>query len=165
MHGSYAANYAMHESDLVIAAGVRFDDRATGVVQQFCPNAKIVHIDIDAAEVDKIMMTDISVVADVESVFPVLAELVSERKISSSKAWLSEVRGVKSRNDSLTCGRPADEKLTNPREFISSVPQLAEKAGIPADNLIVTTDVLPQSEPRLRIPIRGLSVSAGTALS
>jgi acetolactate synthase-1/2/3 large subunit len=141
MHGSYAANYAMHESDLVIAAGVRFDDRATGVVQKFCPNAKIVHVDIDAAEVDKIMLTDISIVADVESVFPVLAELAAERKLCANKEWLAEVRKIKSENDSFECGRPKGEKLANPRTFISSVPELASKAGIPAENLIVTTDV------------------------
>ena len=141
MHGSYAANYAMHESDLVIAAGVRFDDRATGVVQKFCPNAKIVHIDIDAAEVDKIMMTDISVVADVESVFPVLAELADEKGLQANAAWLTEVRKVKKENDSFECGRPKGEKLANPRTFISAVPELAEKAGLSKDNLIVTTDV------------------------
>ena len=141
MHGSYAANYAMHESDLVIAAGVRFDDRATGVVQKFCPNAKIVHIDIDAAEVDKIMMTDISIVADVESVFPVLAELASEHKLSANKSWLEEVRKIKSENDSFECGRPKGEKLANPRTFISSVPKLAASAGLEQDKLIVTTDV------------------------
>ena len=141
MHGSYAANYAMHESDLVIAAGVRFDDRATGVVQKFCPNAKIVHIDIDAAEVDKIMMTDISIVADVESVFPVLAELASEHKLSANKAWLEEVRKIKGENDSFECGRPKGEKLVNPRTFISAVPELAAKTGLSQDKLIVTTDV------------------------
>ena len=75
MHGSYASNVAMHEADLVIAAGVRFDDRATGLVKQFCPNAKIIHIDIDAAEIDKILESSISIVADVESVLCALATL------------------------------------------------------------------------------------------
>ena len=88
MHGNHAANVAMHDSDLVIAAGVRFDDRATGVVSKFCPDAKIIHIDIDAAEVDKILESYISVVADVESVFPVIAQLVSEKKITSDESWL-----------------------------------------------------------------------------
>ena len=147
MHGSYAANYAMYNSDLVIAAGVRFDDRATGVVSKFCPNAKLVHIDIDAAEVDKIIDSDVSVVADVESVFPILTTLVSEKKAdfeagnADRKNWLSEVSKVKADTDSITQGRPAGENKANPREFISTIPQVAEKAGIKADDLIVTTDV------------------------
>lgn len=150
MHGSYAANVAMHDSDLVIAAGVRFDDRATGVVKKFCPDAKIVHIDVDAAEVNKILEANIAVVADVESVFPVLVQLSSEKQEKYGAAWqeaearavwLEKIRNIKKENDSITCGRPSDEKLTNPREFISSVPGLAEKAGIPAKDIIVTTDV------------------------
>ena len=165
MHGSYAANVAVHDSDLVIAAGVRFDDRATGIVSEFCPNAKVIHIDIDAAEVDKIIPTSISIVADVESVFPVMAELVSEKKIKCQNAtsWLSEIRKVKEENDSLDCGRPANPEYTmkngpipeinnfsqpeesikpiNPRRFIAAIPSLSEKAGTPASNLIVTTDV------------------------
>lgn len=147
MHGSYAANYAMYNSDLVIAAGVRFDDRATGVVAKFCPNAKLVHIDIDAAEVDKIIDSDVSVVADVESVFPILTTLVSEKKAdfeagnADRNNWLSEVSKVKADTDSITQGRPAGENKANPREFISTIPEVAEKAGIKADDLIVTTDV------------------------
>lgn len=95
MHGSHAANVAMHDSDLVIAAGVRFDDRATGLVSKFCPDAKIIHIDIDAAEVDKILESYISVVADVESVFPVIAQLVSEKKIGADESWLKKISKIK----------------------------------------------------------------------
>ncbi|MCQ2576296.1 MAG: biosynthetic-type acetolactate synthase large subunit [Treponema sp.] len=150
MHGSHAANVAMHDSDLVIAAGVRFDDRATGVVSKFCPNAKIIHIDVDAAEVDKIIPANVSVVADVESVFPILVQLSSEKQAKYAEAWqeaearavwLEKIINCKKENNSLTLGRPAGEKLANPREFISSVPGLSAKAGTPAENLIVTTDV------------------------
>ena len=141
MHGSHAANVAMHDSDLVIAAGVRFDDRATGLVNQFCPDATIIHIDIDAAEVDKIIESNISVVADVESVFPVIAQLVSEKKITSDEGWLKKILKLKNENHSLNCGRPKDEKLANPREIISKIPELAAAAGVAPDGLIATTDV------------------------
>lgn len=141
MHGNHAANVAMHDSDLVIAAGVRFDDRATGVVSKFCPDAKIIHIDIDAAEVDKIMPSTISIVADVESVFPVLAQLASEKKIAAPESWLKKITGLKAENSSVEIGRPAGEKMANPRQIISSVPAMAAKAGIPEEKLIVTTDV------------------------
>ena len=140
MHGSYAANVAIHDSDLVIAAGVRFDDRATGIVKEFCPNAKIIHIDIDAAEVDKIVSTNVSIVADVESVFSILAQLVFEKKICANAKWLKEIQDLMKKTDSLECGR-FENSCINPRTFINDVPALAEKAGIAADNIIVTTDV------------------------
>lgn len=141
MHGSYASNIAMHDADLVIAAGVRFDDRATGSVKDFCPNAKIIHIDIDAAEIDKILDSTISIVADVESVLPAFTELIKEKKITPSENWLQSLQKVKAETDSVTLGRPAAEKLKNPREIISKLPQFAESAGLSSDNLIVTTDV------------------------
>ncbi len=150
MHGSYAANVAMHEADLVIAAGVRFDDRATGAVSKFCPNAKIVHIDVDAAEVNKIVNADISVVADVESVFPILVQLAAEKQEKFASAWqnaearavwLEKIMNIKKDNSSLESGRPKNAGNSNPRAFIASVPELAGKAGLPGGSLIVTTDV------------------------
>lgn len=140
MHGSYAANVAIHDSDLVIAAGVRFDDRATGLVSQFCPNAEIIHIDIDAAEIEKIMATSVSIVADVESVFPALAQIIEEKKIKSDESWLKKIQKLKKENDSINLGRAATDGA-NPREIISKTPEYAEKAGISSDDLIVTTDV------------------------
>lgn len=76
MHGSQAANRAMFESDVVLALGVRFDDRATGVISKFCPNAKILHIDIDAAEINKILPSYLSIVGDLEEVLPLLDEKI-----------------------------------------------------------------------------------------
>lgn len=141
MHGSYAANVAMHDSDLVIAAGVRFDDRATGLVNKFCPDAKIVHIDIDAAELDKILPAEISIVADVESVFSILAELVREKNIKAPEGWLKKIVRLEEENSSVLTGRPEGEKKSNPREIISNIPVLAQKSGLSPDALIVTTDV------------------------
>jgi len=141
MHGNYAANLAIHDSDLVIAAGVRFDDRATGLVSQFCPNAKIVHIDIDAAEVDKILSANISIVADVESVFPVLTQLISEQNVTAPEAWLKKIIKVKEENTSVACGRPKGEKQANPRDIIAKIPSYAKECGILEEKLIATTDV------------------------
>ena len=141
MHGSYAANVAMNEADVVIAAGVRFDDRATGLASKFCPKAKIIHIDVDAAEVDKILSSAVSVVADVESVFPVLAQLVSEKNIKAEASWLKKIQKLKEENLSTQSGRPAGEKLTNPRELIAKLPEYAAYSGLNQDNLIITTDV------------------------
>ncbi len=98
MHGCAAANRAMYDSDLVLAAGVRFDDRATGIVREFCPDARILHIDIDAAEVNKILPASISVIADCESALPALAQRVreyaeTESGRSARSHWLASAAG------------------------------------------------------------------------
>lgn len=151
MHGSYAANLAMHDADLVLAAGVRFDDRATGVIKEFCPNARILHIDVDAAEINKILPASISLVGETETMFPLLTGAVS-KKSSDPKStdegrlrenWLSELRKTFSETESVELGRnpsvPASS--TNPRLFIKNIPDMAKKAGVNADDIIVTTDV------------------------
>ena len=154
MHGRYSANVAMNESDLVIAAGVRFDDRATGVVSKFCPNAKIIHIDIDAAEINKILPASASIVAKVETVFPLLTSAV-EKLIKKNadaekerKVWADHIQSVNKETFSVTCGTPSEADKnkkfagsTNPRTFIAAIPELAEKAGTKKTDLIVTTDV------------------------
>jgi len=68
MHGTYEANMAMHECDVLIAIGARFDDRVTGKVAHFCPNAKIVHIDIDPSSISKNVKVDVPIVGPVKRV-------------------------------------------------------------------------------------------------
>jgi len=77
MHGTYEANMAMHKSDLVVAIGSRFDDRVTGNIEKFCPNAKIIHVDIDPASISKNVKVDIPIVGDVKQV---LVDLLAELK-------------------------------------------------------------------------------------
>ena len=74
MHGTYEANMAMHECDLLVAVGARFDDRVTGDVKKFCPQAKIIHIDVDPASISKNVRVDVPIVGAVE---PVLRDLTS----------------------------------------------------------------------------------------
>ena len=78
MHGTYEANMAMHHSDLIIAIGARFDDRVTGNIEKFCPDAKIIHIDIDPASISKNIMVNVPIVGDVKQV---LLALIKELKI------------------------------------------------------------------------------------
>ena len=68
MHGTYEANMAMHHCDVLIAIGVRFDDRVTGDLEKFCPYAKIIHIDVDPASISKNVPVDIPIVGDVKNV-------------------------------------------------------------------------------------------------
>src|SRR5260370_35900173 len=78
MHGSYAANMAMSNADLLIALGVRFDDRVTGRLAAFAPHAKVIHVDIDPAEVGKIRTPEVPIVGDVKRVLVKLPKLLVE---------------------------------------------------------------------------------------
>lgn len=153
MHGTYAANFAMHDADLIIAAGVRFDDRATGVVSKFCPSAKIIHIDIDAAEINKILPSSVSIIARVENVFDDITNTAVKIGLAKEiqheqETWLKLIKDTKASTHNSTMGTPEPSMKNknfmgsiNPRTFISSVPDLAQKAGISEKDLLVTTDV------------------------
>ena len=76
MHGSKTANFALQESDLIISVGARFDDRVTGFVAKFAPNAKIIHMDVDPAAISKIIEVDIPVVGDAKNILTSLNKFV-----------------------------------------------------------------------------------------
>jgi acetolactate synthase-1/2/3 large subunit len=89
MHGTKYANYAVTESDLIIAIGARFDDRVTGKIASFAPNAKIIHIDIDPAEIGKNVRVDIPIVGDVKRVLQKLVPLIKDTR---TKEWMEKVQ-------------------------------------------------------------------------
>ncbi len=78
MHGTYEANLSMHHSDLIIAIGARFDDRVTGNLEKFCPDAKIIHVDIDPASISKNVQVDVPIVGPVKQVLTEMNKLVDE---------------------------------------------------------------------------------------
>ena len=80
MHGMAYANKAVHNSDVIVAIGMRFDDRATGVVSHFAPKARIVHMDIDPAEIGKNVPVDVPIVGDVKNILKVLNEQIVPRE-------------------------------------------------------------------------------------
>ncbi|MDQ5940130.1 MAG: acetolactate synthase large subunit [Pseudomonadota bacterium] len=88
MHGTYEANMAMHESDLIVAIGVRFDDRVTGKLELFCPYAKIIHVDIDPASISKTVKVDVPIVGEVKLVIEQLIDGLKEAKYKMDKAAL-----------------------------------------------------------------------------
>jgi len=101
MHGTYEANMAMHECDVLIAIGARFDDRVTGNIEKFCPDAKIVHIDIDPSSISKNVRVDVPIVGDVGRV---LKDMLKELKTSGSKpdeqalkSWWSQIEQWRSK--------------------------------------------------------------------
>jgi len=95
MHGTYVANMAMHYSDLVIAVGARFDDRVTGKVSEFCPTAKIIHIDIDPTSIRKNIHVDIPIVGDCKRVLielnNILRATVNGNQKEHRKPWWDQL--------------------------------------------------------------------------
>lgn len=80
MHGTFEANMAMHDTDVLIAIGARFDDRVTGHIAHFCPNARIIHIDIDPSSISKNVRVDIPIVGPVKSVLKDMLKVLEEEK-------------------------------------------------------------------------------------
>ncbi len=94
MHGTRSANYAIQESDLIIAVGVRFDDRVTGKISAFAPNAKVIHIDIDPAEIGKNVRVDIPIVGDAKNVLKTLLKYVKQEQVKT-EAWNKKIAAWK----------------------------------------------------------------------
>ena len=90
MHGTRYANYAIQESDLIIAVGVRFDDRVTGKISAFAPNAKIIHIDIDPAEIGKNVRVDVPIVGDAKNILKSLLKFVKQEQ-TKTEAWIKKI--------------------------------------------------------------------------
>jgi len=89
MHGTAYANYAITECDLLIAVGARFDDRVTGHIERFAPNARIIHIDIDPAEIGKNVRVTVPIVGDIKKVLSKLTPKVESKK--GGTAWLKQI--------------------------------------------------------------------------
>lgn len=89
MHGTYAANTTMHNSDLIVALGARFDDRVTNNVAKFCPEAKIIHIDIDPSSISKCVSADIPIVGNIDTVLEQMNDVIKELDIKPAEGALN----------------------------------------------------------------------------
>ena len=104
MHGHREVNMALKECDLLVNIGARFDDRATGKVSTFAPNARVVHCDIDPAEIGKNVTTDVPVVGDAREVLKLMLGEVNEREHND---WLAWIHGAEGRGAARGAERPA----------------------------------------------------------
>lgn len=95
MHGTYYANHAVNDSDLLIAIGARFDDRVTGNISTFIPHAKVIHIDIDPASVSKNVVVDVPIVGDCKHILEEINKEVSAPEIDE---WIKEIHKMKEEN-------------------------------------------------------------------
>jgi len=136
MHGTYYANRAVQESDLLIAIGMRFDDRVTGKIDAFAPHAKIVHIDIDPTSIRKNVRVDVPIVGDVKRVLTVmnkvLREEIKEQWAEVRRSWLKQI-------DAWRAERPMtytwSDEVIKPQFVVEKIYELTK------GDAIITTEV------------------------
>ncbi|EMO4164129.1 acetolactate synthase large subunit [Morganella morganii] len=129
MHGARYTNMILQESDLLIVVGARFDDRAIGKAEQFCPDAKIIHVDIDRAEISKIKQPDIAINADAGQV---LAMLLPQIEVNARRAWNDHIAQIKQEF-------PLEQ--INKSDPLSHFGLIAAVADAVDNDAIITTDV------------------------
>ena len=139
MHGSYAANMGVTECDVLVGLGVRFDDRVTGRLDRFAPGAKVLHVDIDPAEINKNRRADVGVVGDVRAVLARLNERLEETRSTLGqvrrdvrRSWMEHVREMK-RENPFAYERSADE--IKPQQLMEKLDEIS------GGEAIVTVDV------------------------
>src|ERR1700728_2541622 len=164
MHGSYAANMAMTESDLLIALGVRFDDRVTGQLNAFARHARVIHVDIDPAEVGKNRVPDIPIVGDVKRVLQKLNKVVKElepefkpKQAAARAAWWTRIRDWQSEHP---YDRSRDENEIKPQHLMDEIDRLSGGRAIVASDVgqhqMWGAQLIRFNEPRLWINSGGL---------
>jgi acetolactate synthase-1/2/3 large subunit len=139
MHGSYAANMSMYNTDLLIALGVRFDDRVTGRLAAFAPHARVIHVDIDPAEIGKNRHADIPIVGDLKRVLQKMNKVVAElkpeaeaKKSEARKSWWKQIRTWKEEHPFDT---PRSETEIKPQHLMAEIDRISNGKAI------VTSDV------------------------
>jgi len=153
MHGNYTAVMSFQETDLLITLGARFDDRVTGRIDSFAPNAKIVQIDIDPASIRKTVQVHLPIVADAGEGMEKLLELIKEKDRS---AWLEQIDQFKKKNP---LPRPERDNLV-PHEIMEAISQAVGETPIIASDVglsqMWTANFFPFSAPRQYITSGGL---------
>jgi len=129
MHGTAYANYAVTNSDVLIAVGARFDDRITGKIEEFAPGARIIHIDVDPTSIGKNVRVDVPVVGDARKILAALVKLVAEKEPA---AWLDRIAEWK-RDHPLTYTQ--EEGVVKPQAVVEGI------SAITGNEAVIVTDV------------------------
>ena len=164
MHGSYAANMAMSAADLLIALGVRFDDRVTGRLAAFAPHAKVIHVDIDPAEIGKNRAPDVPIVGDVKRVLIRINQALAESKAkpvaqaeSGCRAWWEQIRRWKQEHPLQPVSSDSEIK---PQHLMAEIDRLSEGQAIVAADVgqhqMWAAQLIRFNEPRLWLNSGGL---------
>ncbi|MCW2477823.1 acetolactate synthase 3 large subunit [Candidatus Symbiopectobacterium sp. NZEC135] len=135
MHGTYEANMAMHNADVIFAVGVRFDDRTTNNLAKYCPNATVLHIDIDPASISKTVNADIPIVGDARQVLSLMLELLdqgeTQQNFDALRDWWQRIEQWRARQ----CLKyPLDSDKIKPQAVIETLHRLTDgKAYVASD--------------------------------
>ncbi|HEX4208438.1 MAG TPA: biosynthetic-type acetolactate synthase large subunit [Ktedonobacteraceae bacterium] len=127
MHGPAHVNRAIGEADLIIGVGLRFDDRVTGDVKSFAPNAHFIHIDIDASEMHKVKVATVPIVADAKVA---LAALTSAVEASDDSKWLHTIRTWQAQNEQKSKQVQRDDTLPHPPSILSAIREATDGEAI-----------------------------------
>ncbi len=152
MHGAYAANMAVSECDLLFSIGTRFNDRITGKIHEFAPNAQIVHIDIDTASISRNVHVDIPIVADAKTATEKILEYVCEHDTTQ---WLEKIGGWKAEHPLKMREKP----VLTPQKVIETINQTFEEAIVVTDvgqHQMFTTQYLELTEKKQLLTSGGL---------
>jgi acetolactate synthase I/II/III large subunit len=164
MHGSYAANMAFSNTDLIIALGVRFDDRVTGRLSAFAPHAKVIHVDIDPAEIGKNRHADLPIVGDLKRVIPkltaevqLLAPSMKGKNAPARQAWWKQIREWKYEHPLVA---EKSESEIKPQHLMTEIDRLSNGRAIVTSDVgqhqMWAAQLIRFSEPRLWINSGGL---------
>ncbi len=132
MHGPAYVNHAIGASDLIIGVGLRFDDRVTGKVSEFAPNARFIHIDIDASEINKVKVAAVPIVADAKVALAALTEATAP---ADKSTWLNEVRSWQAESEERTQNIKRNEAIPDPTSILKAIRNATDGEAI------VVTDV------------------------
>ena len=123
MHGTYEANMTMHHADVILGIGVRFDDRVTNAISKFCPDAKIIHIDIDPSTISKTILVDVPIVGPVKSVLDEMLSLLDEGAVepeaSAIDAWWVQINEWRGRHGMRY--EEGENSLMKPQEVVEAL--------------------------------------------
>lgn len=122
MHGTYEANMSMHHSDVILAIGARFDDRVTNATSKFCPDAKIIHIDVDPSSISKTIIADIPIVGPVQSVLEEMLDMLPAAPNTDAEAldsWWQRINEWREHHGMLFDSNDGD--LLKPQEVVQQV--------------------------------------------
>jgi acetolactate synthase-1/2/3 large subunit len=154
MHAARSTNLALQECDLFIAAGARFDDRATGKIVEFCPDASIIHMDIDPSEVSKLKTAHIGLVGDVKQSLAALGPLVEK---TERKVWCNQIEVLKQKYPMTSPDATVPEK---PYGLILKISELLDEGGFVSTDVgkhqMWTAQVFPFTRPRQLLTSGGL---------
>lgn len=164
MHGSYAANMGLYNADLLIALGTRFDDRVTGRLSSFAPHAKVIHVDIDPAEISKNRVADLPIVGDLKRVLPKLTAELKElapamqaKQSAARQAWWKQLREWKSEHPFIV---ERSETEIKPQHLMAEIDRLSNGRAIVTSDVgqhqMWAAQLIRYNEPRLWINSGGL---------